>query len=142
MGSAIAREYNAAGQLLARHACRASKVAYIDDAGSCTYGELASRVERFAAALQRMGVRPEERVLIAMLDTVDWPVAFLGAIRAEINKAYDNRVFITGLLSNVALAIGLTFLGERLNVDLSLAAVMAFGVRMFDNVAIIRRHFL
>ena len=74
--------------------------------------------------------------ILAALDSI------LGAIRAEINKAYDNRVFITGLLSNVALAIGLTFLGERLNVDLSLAAVIAFGVRMFDNVAIIRRHFL
>jgi small basic protein len=59
-----------------------------------------------------------------------------------LNKAYDNRVFITGLLSNVSLAIGLTFLGDRLGVDLSLAAVVAFGVRMFDNVAIIRRHFL
>jgi small basic protein len=74
--------------------------------------------------------------ILAALDSI------LGAIRAEINKAYDNRVFITGLLSNVSLAIGLTFLGERLNVDLSLAAVIAFGVRMFDNVAIIRRHFL
>ena len=74
--------------------------------------------------------------ILAALDSI------LGAIRAEINKAYDNRVFITGLLSNVTLAIGLTFLGERLNVDLSLAAVIAFGVRMFDNVAIIRRHFL
>ena len=68
--------------------------------------------------------------------------AILGAVRAELNKAYNNRVFITGLLSNVALAIGLTFLGDRLGVDLSLAAVVAFGVRMFDNVAIIRRHFL
>jgi small basic protein len=74
--------------------------------------------------------------ILAALDSI------LGAVRAEINKAYDNRVFITGLLSNVSLAIGLTYLGERLNVDLSLAAVIAFGVRMFDNVAIIRRHFL
>src|SRR2546430_8088783 len=68
--------------------------------------------------------------------------AILGAIRAELNKAYDNRVFLTGLLSNVALAIGVTFLGDRLGIDLSLAPIVAFGVRMFDNVAIIRRHFL
>ena len=68
--------------------------------------------------------------------------AILGAARAELTHAYDNRIFISGLLSNVALAIGLTFLGDRLGVDLSLAAVVAFGVRMFDNVAIIRRHFL
>jgi small basic protein len=68
--------------------------------------------------------------------------AILGAARAELNHAYDNRIFISGLLSNVALAVGLTFLGDRLGVDLSLAAVVAFGVRMFNNVAIIRRHFL
>ena len=66
MESAIAREYNAAEQLLARNAGRADKVAYVDDTGSCTYGELTKRVGRFASALQRMGVRPEERVLIAM----------------------------------------------------------------------------
>lgn len=76
---------------------------------------------------------------VAILAALD---AILGAVRAELNKAYDNRVFITGLLTNVALAIGLTYLGTRLGVDLSLAAVIAFGVRMFDNVAIIRRHFL
>lgn len=68
--------------------------------------------------------------------------AILGAVRAELNSAYDNRVFISGLLTNVTLAIGLTYLGDRLGVDLSLAAVVAFGVRMFDNVAIIRRRFL
>jgi small basic protein len=70
--------------------------------------------------------------------------AVLGAVRAELNQAYDNRIFFTGLLSNVALAVALTYLGDRLggNIDLSLAAVVAFGVRMFDNVAINRRHFL
>ena len=47
-----------------------------------------------------------------------------------------------GLLSNIALAVALTYLGDRLGVDLTIAAVVAFGVRMFDNVAIIRRHFL
>ncbi len=74
--------------------------------------------------------------ILAALDAV------LGAVRAELNQAYDNRVFITGLLSNIALAVALTYLGDRLGVDLTIAAVVAFGVRMFDNVAIIRRHFL
>jgi small basic protein len=68
--------------------------------------------------------------------------AILGAVRAELHHAYDNKVFISGLLSNVSLAVGLTFLGDRLGVDLIIAAVVAFGVRMFNNVAIIRRHFL
>src|SRR5438552_17252583 len=74
--------------------------------------------------------------ILAALDAV------LGAIRAELNKSYDNRVFISGFISNIILAAGLTFLGDRLGVDLSLAAVVAFGVRLFDNIAIIRRHFL
>jgi benzoate-CoA ligase len=95
MGSAIAREYNAAEQLLARHAGRAEKIAYIDDAGSCTYGELTRRVNRFASALLGMGVRPEERVMIAMLDTIDWPVAFLGAIKAGVIPVAANTLLTT-----------------------------------------------
>ena len=81
---AIPREYNAAADLIGRNlrAGRGSKVAYIDDTGAYTYGELAHRVDRFASALVRMGVPPESRVLIAMPDTIDWPVAFLGAIKA------------------------------------------------------------
>ena len=76
---------------------------------------------------------------VALLAALD---AILGAVRAELNKAYDNKVFMSGLLTNVSLAVGLTYLGDRLGVDLSLAAVIAFGVRMFDNLAIIRRRFL
>jgi small basic protein len=68
--------------------------------------------------------------------------AILGAVRAELNKAYSNRIFISGFLSNIVLAVGLTYLGDRLGVDLSLAAVVAFGVRLFDNLAIIRRHLI
>ena len=74
--------------------------------------------------------------ILAVLDAV------IGAIRAELNKSYDNRIFVSGLLVNTTLAAGLTFLGDRLGVDLSLAAVVAFGVRLFNNVAIIRRHFI
>jgi benzoate-CoA ligase len=80
----LPREYNAAADLVGRNlqAGRAGKVAYLDDQGSYTFGELARRVDRFASALVRHGVQPESRVLIAMLDTIDWPVAFLGAIKA------------------------------------------------------------
>ena len=74
--------------------------------------------------------------ILAALDAV------FGAIRAELNKSYDNKLFISGLVSNTLLAAGLTFLGDRLGVDLSLAAVVAFGVRLFNNIAIIRRHFI
>jgi small basic protein len=74
--------------------------------------------------------------ILAALDAV------IGAIRAELNKSYDNRVFVSGFITNIVLAAGLTFLGDRLGVDLSIAALVAFGVRLFNNVAIIRRHFI
>ncbi|HEY9454021.1 MAG TPA: benzoate-CoA ligase family protein, partial [Bradyrhizobium sp.] len=48
------------------------------------YGQLAERVARFSAALRGLGLRREERVLMAMLDTVDWPTAFLGCLKAGI----------------------------------------------------------
>jgi small basic protein len=76
---------------------------------------------------------------VAILAALD---AILGAVRADLNRTYDARIFWSGFFSNSILAIGLTFLGDRLGVDLFLAAVVAFGVRLFNNLAIIRRHFL
>ena len=82
----IAREYNAADDLVGRNleAGRAGKTAYIDDRGQYTYGELAERVNRFGGSLLSTGLRMEDRILIAMHDSIDWPVAFLGAIKAGI----------------------------------------------------------
>ena len=62
----------------------AVRTAYIDDRGAMTYAELDERSRRFAAALTALGLRREERVLLLMHDTVDWPVAFLGALYAGI----------------------------------------------------------
>ncbi len=80
------RQYNAAVDLIERNlqAGRADKPAFIDDSTSVTYGELAKRIDRFSHALIQAGVRREERILLCMLDTVDWPVAFLGAIKAGV----------------------------------------------------------
>ena len=82
----VPREYNAAYDLIERNlrAGRGAKVAFHDDAGSLTYGQLAERVNRFGSGLLALGLRMEDRVLIAMHDSTDWPVAFLGAIRAGI----------------------------------------------------------
>lgn len=77
-------ELNFASHLAALNAPRASKPAYIDDIRTLTYGELAERVARFAGALRQMGLRREERVLLLMHDSVDWPVAFLGALHAGV----------------------------------------------------------
>jgi benzoate-CoA ligase len=82
----IPRDYNAAADLIERNlaAGRGGKIAYIDDAGQYTYAELAERVNRFGSGLQALGLEVEQRVLIAMVDSIDWPVAFLGAIKAGI----------------------------------------------------------
>src|SRR4051812_42936302 len=82
----IPREYNAAVDLIGRNlaAGRGAKTAYVDDSGSCTFAQLAERVDRAANALRSLGIRREERVAIAMLDSVDWVAMFLGAIKAGI----------------------------------------------------------
>jgi benzoate-CoA ligase len=79
-------EYNAAHDLIERNlqAGRTDKVAYIDDRGSYTYGELARRVKRFANALVALGLLREERVMLCLHDTIDFPTAFLGSIKAGI----------------------------------------------------------
>jgi len=82
----VPREYNAAEDLVGGNlkAGRAGKLAFIDDAGQCTFGELAERVNRFGNHLLSLGLKMEDRILIAMHDSIDWPVAFLGAIKAGI----------------------------------------------------------
>ena len=76
--------FNFAQHLLALNHARASKTAYVDDAGSLSYGELSQQVRRLAGALQDLGLRREERVLLLMHDCNDWPVSFLGAMYAGI----------------------------------------------------------
>ncbi len=77
-------QFNFARHLLELNAGRAAKVAYRDDERKLTYGELSDRVRRFAAALSALGLRREERVLLLMHDTIDWPVAFLGCLYAGV----------------------------------------------------------
>jgi benzoate-CoA ligase len=82
----LPREYNAAVDLIGRNlaAGRGGKIAYIDDSGACTYAQLAERVDRAANALLSMGIGREDRIGIAMVDSVDWAALFLGAIKAGI----------------------------------------------------------
>ena len=76
--------FNAAAYLLELNAGRSDRLAYIDDLQRLSYGALADRVCRCAAGLRALGIKREERVLMAMHDSVDFPVAFLGAIFAGI----------------------------------------------------------
>ena len=76
---------------------------------------------------------------IAILAASD---SILGALRAHLEGQYDNKVFVSGFCVNALLAGFLAFVGDRLGVELYYAAIVAFGVRLFNNLAIIRRHFL
>ena len=82
IASAPPQHFNLAAHLCAHNAQRAAKAAYVDDRRTLTYGDLATRVRQFAAVLRDRGLRREERVLLLAHDTVDWPIAFLGAIYA------------------------------------------------------------
>lgn len=74
--------------------------------------------------------------IISALDTV------FGGIRSVINKNFDFKIFITGFFGNAILSILLTILGEKLNVDIYLAAIVVYVGRMFTNLGIIRRYYL
>ena len=74
--------------------------------------------------------------IIAALDSV------FGGITSVINKNFDLKIFITGFFGNAILSILLTILGEKLNVDIYLAAIVVFVGRMFTNLAIIRRYYV
>jgi len=74
--------------------------------------------------------------LLAGLDSI------FGAFKAYIAGTFEPRVFLSGVVTNMALAGGLTYVGDKLGVDLSIAAIVAFGVRIFNNLASIRRHYL
>jgi len=76
--------FNFARHLIDANAQRADKTALIDDLGRLSYGELADGVRRFAGALQALGLRREERVLLLAHDSSDWIVAFLGALYAGV----------------------------------------------------------
>ena len=91
----IARDYNAAHDLLERNAARGDKVAYIDAAGSHTYGQVRERAFRAQNALAALGLKRDDRVMLALLDTVDFPAVFLGAIRGGIVPVAANTLLTT-----------------------------------------------
>src|ERR1043165_3948444 len=81
-----ARNYNAAVEMIDRNVAqgRGAKIAFSDPARRITYGELADSVARVGPMLQKLGLQREDRLAMIMLDTVDFPVLFWGAIRAGI----------------------------------------------------------
>lgn len=74
--------------------------------------------------------------LLAALDSV------LGGINASLRRRFKPRIFLSGFFGNAAIAVFLTYVGQRLDIDLYLAAVVVFGTRLFQNFAEIRRELL
>ena len=74
--------------------------------------------------------------IIAALDSV------FGGISAVIKKNFDLKIFLSGFFGNALLSIALTYLGEKLNVDIYLAAIIVFVGRMFLNLGVIRRYYV
>ena len=93
----IPRQYNAAHDLIERNlqAGRGSKLAFIDDNGAYTYDELAERVNRWANALTGLGLQMEQRVMLCLQDSIDFPTAFLGCIKAGIVPVAANTLLTT-----------------------------------------------
>ena len=87
------RPYNAAADFVDANVARGlgAKVAFADPHRTLTYGELQARSVNFARALQRLGIEPENRLAILLYDTVDFPVAFWGGVRAGIVVLPLNR---------------------------------------------------
>jgi len=80
----LPNNFNFAEHLFALNRGRAQRTAYVDDRGALGYGQLEDRSRRLAAALLDKGVRRDDRVLLLMLDSSDWPVCFLGSLYAGV----------------------------------------------------------
>jgi len=74
--------------------------------------------------------------VVAALDAV------FGGLRAYLDGIFDDKVFVISFASNVIIASGIVFLGDKLGVggQLSTGVIVVLGIRIFSNVAAIRRH--
>lgn len=75
-------------------------------------------------------------VILALMDSV------LGGISSMARKCFDISVFTSGFFGNALLALALTYVGKKLDTDLYLVGLIVFGTRMFNNLSVIRRHYL
>ena len=74
--------------------------------------------------------------IIAALDSV------FGGIASTLKKNFDLKIFVSGFFGNAILSILLTYLGQKLNVDIYVAAIVVCVGRMFNNLGIIRRYYI
>jgi small basic protein len=76
---------------------------------------------------------------IAVVAALD---ALFGGVRAWLEQIFDDKVFVVSFLSNVVIAAAIVYLGDKLGVggQLSTGVIVVLGIRIFSNVAAIRRH--
>jgi benzoate-CoA ligase family protein len=103
---------NAVDYFLDRHLRegRGDRLAFVDPWRSLTYAELAAGSARFAAGLRAVGIERERRIALVMLDTIDFPIAFWGALRAGVVPVPINTLLpadITGYILGNSRAAGL-----------------------------------
>jgi small basic protein len=78
-------------------------------------------------------------VAVAILAALD---SVFGGIAATMQKKFEMKIFLSGFFGNALLAAGLAYIGDKLGIQIYLAAIFAFGNRLFLNFAIIRRFLL
>lgn len=78
-------------------------------------------------------------VAVGVLAGID---SLLGGTRSALEERFRTDVFVTGFFSNIAVAFFLAWLGDKIGVNLYLAAVLILGWRIFTNLSLIRRHAL
>lgn len=71
--------------------------------------------------------------ILAALDSV------LGGVRALLEDTYDGLIMLSGFVTNALLAMALAFLGTQIGIDMFMAATICFALRIFSNLAFIRR---
>ncbi len=85
---------------------------------------------------QGLGIKYLAVACLAGLDTV------LGGIRSGYEGKFQNDVFITGFITNIAIAFGIAKLGDNIGIDLLVVVNLVMGIRIFNNLSIIRRYLI
>lgn len=88
-------------------------------------------------AFLRIDIPPEfaRYTAVAIVGILD---SIFGAIRASVENKYDTTTFITGLAFNMVIAVLITYVGDKLNLDIYMAILVAFTIRIFANIGIIK----
>lgn len=82
---------------------------------------------------------PAEMTRYVAMGVVAAVDASFGGIRAYVERTFNDRVFVLAFVTNAVVAAGLVWLGDQLAVDLTTAVVVVFGIRIFQNLAALRR---